>query len=98
MTREEIISGLQFTIDMFLMDPITGETLAEPRNDMSKTTIDACRGAIELLNQESTNSVLKNIKAEISDEITRMYMYRSYANGLGKAIKLIDKYMAESED
>jgi len=25
MTKEEIISGLQFTIDMFLFDPMTGE-------------------------------------------------------------------------
>ena len=52
MTREEIISGLKFTIEMFLLDPITGETFKEPRNDMDKTTIDACRGAIELLEQE----------------------------------------------
>jgi len=66
MTREEIISGLQFTIDMFLFDPNTGETFTEPRNDMDKTTIDACRGAIELLKQEPnkseipTNSTPKN--------------------------------------
>lgn len=53
MTREEIISGLKFTVEMFLLDPITGETLTEPRNDMDKTTIDACRGAIELLEQEN---------------------------------------------
>ena len=52
MAREEIISGLQFTIDMFLFDPNTGETFTEPRNDMDKTTIDACKGAIELLEQE----------------------------------------------
>lgn len=54
MTREEIISGLQFTIDMFLFDPNTGEKYTVPRNDMDKTTIDACRGAIELLRQEPT--------------------------------------------
>lgn len=52
MTREEIISGLKFTIDMFMFDPSTGETLTEPRNDMDKTTIDACKGAIELLEQQ----------------------------------------------
>lgn len=52
MTREEIISGLQFTVDMFLLDLNTGKTYTEPRNDMDKTTIDACRGAIELLKQE----------------------------------------------
>lgn len=51
MTKDEIIAGLQFTVEMFLLDPITGETLTEPRNDMDKTTIDACRGAIELLKE-----------------------------------------------
>ena len=52
MTREEIISGLKFTVEMFLLEPSTGETITEPRNDMDKTTIDACKGAIELLEQE----------------------------------------------
>lgn len=51
MTRKEIIDGLKFTVDMFLFDPTTGETFTEPRNDMDKTTIDACKGAIELLEQ-----------------------------------------------
>lgn len=53
MTREQIIDGLKFTVEMFLLDPSTGETITEPRNDMDKITIDACRGAIELLEQES---------------------------------------------
>ena len=52
MTKEEIIDGLKFTVEMFLLDPSTGETITEPRNDMDKITIDACRGAIELLEQE----------------------------------------------
>lgn len=52
MTREEIISGLEFTVDMFLFDPDTGETYDEPINDLDKTTIDACNGAIEFLKQE----------------------------------------------
>ena len=49
MTIKEIIDGLKFTVDMFLFNPTTGETYPEPRNDMDKTTIDACKGAIELL-------------------------------------------------
>jgi hypothetical protein len=53
MTREEIIQGLQFTIDMFLLNPITGEIRAEHTlNDMDKTTVDACREAIKALEQE----------------------------------------------
>jgi len=69
MTRAEIIQGLQFTIDMFLLDPNTGETYTGPRNDMDKTTIDACKGAIELLKQEpcedcvSRKAVLDSIMA-----------------------------------
>jgi len=51
MTIKEIIDGLKFTVDMFLFNPSTGETFTEPRNDMDKTTIDACKGAIELLEQ-----------------------------------------------
>lgn len=53
MTREEIIQGLQFTIDMFLSDPLTGEPITKPRNDIDKTTIDACKGAIEELQDNS---------------------------------------------
>ena len=53
MTIEEIIQGLQFTINMFLSDPLTGEPITKPRNEMDKTTIDACKGAIELLEQQS---------------------------------------------
>ena len=52
MTKKEIIDGLKFTVDMFLLDPHTGETYTEPRNDMDKTTVDACKGAIEFLEQE----------------------------------------------
>ena len=51
MILKEIINGLKFTVDMFLFDPNTGETFTEPRNDLDKTTIDACKGAIELLEQ-----------------------------------------------
>lgn len=48
----EIIQGLEFTVDMFLFDPATGEEFSEPRNKMDKITIDACNGAIELLRKE----------------------------------------------
>ena len=64
MTRKEIIDGLQFTIDMFLFDPSTGEKLVEPRNDMDKITIDACKGAIELLEQQPKIKMFKTRKGE----------------------------------
>lgn len=100
MTREEIISGLQFTIDMFLFDPDTGETYTEPRNDMDKTTIDACRGAIELLKQES---VIDKIRAEIEQlpttkctETRRIYI--DVDDFKKNVLAIIDKYKAESEN
>jgi hypothetical protein len=62
MTREEIIGGLRFTIDMFLLDPSTGEKREEEfLNDMDKTTVDACRGAIKLLEQEFKDGALDTI-------------------------------------
>ena len=54
MTNKEIIDGLKFTVDMFLFDASTGEVLAEPRNDMDKITVDACREAIKALKQQKT--------------------------------------------
>ena len=52
MTVQEIINGLEFTKAMFLFDPSTGEEKTkEQLNDMDRTTIDACEGAIELLKQ-----------------------------------------------
>lgn len=57
MTLQEIIDGLQMTIDLCLYNPNTGETITEPRNDMDKTTVDACKGAIELLEQVPCENV-----------------------------------------
>lgn len=51
MTREDIISGLKMTINLFLFDPTTGETKTKHMlNDMDRTTVEACEGAVKLLN------------------------------------------------
>lgn len=50
MSLDEIINGLQFTIEMFKFDPSTGEMITSPRNDLDKITIDACTEAIKILN------------------------------------------------
>lgn len=93
MTREEIISGLQFTVDMFLFDPNTGETYTEPRNDMDKTTIDACKGAIELLKQES---ILDKIRAEIEQLKLHKAQFLTNDNKVcidsQEVLDVIDKY------
>ena len=50
MNKEQIIEGLKFTKEMFLLDPITNETMTKDQlNDMDRTTVDACEGAIEIL-------------------------------------------------
>lgn len=70
MTIKEIIDGLKFTVDMFLFDPTTGETYKEPRNDMDKTTIDACNGAIELLEQQPRDCISR-------EEVINTLFYKS---------------------
>lgn len=53
MTINEIIDGLQFTIDMILFDPMTGQKMVAPRNDMDAITFNACTEAIEILKEVS---------------------------------------------
>lgn len=72
MTKKEIIDGLKFTVDMFLFDPGTGEKYTEPRNDMDKTTIDACKGAIELLEQTRWIPVSERLP-EVGTEVIVTY-------------------------
>lgn len=83
MTNEEIISGLKFTVEMCLFDTNTGEKYTEPRNDMDKITIDACKGAIKVLEQEP---VLDKIKGYI-DHI------RNTGMGKKKSLKFIEKFI-----
>ena len=64
MTKEKIIQGLQFTIEMCLFDPMTGaKRPKEVLNDLDKTTVDSCEGAIKLLNQEPYNDCVSREKA-----------------------------------
>lgn len=68
MTIEEIINGLKFTVEMFLFNPSTGEYYTEPRNDMDKTTIDACNGAIEVLTRLKEESSKIGIIKDYTDK------------------------------
>ena len=79
----------------FLLNPITGEEYTEPRNDMDKTTIDSCKGAIELLKQKD---ILDKIRDEIeNDWQLKQFPCSPFSCGLRQAIEIIDKYRAESE-
>lgn len=69
MTREEIIEGLRFTVGMFLVNPFTGEERDEESlNNLDKTTVDACRGAIKILEQEPEISIGSTIKNDLAVE------------------------------
>ena len=95
MTKEEIIAGLKFTVGMFLFDPSTGETFTEPRNDMDKTTIDACKGAIELLEQEP---VIDKIRERVELEKLGYPPSAGYYKAIMKVLQIIDKYKERSEE
>lgn len=64
MTRDEIINGLKMTIGLIKFDPSTGENIDDCRlNDLDRTTLDACRGAIELLKQEPCEDCISREEA-----------------------------------
>lgn len=51
--RENVISGLQFTVAMVLFDPATGDSKdPDDLNAADRTTYDACVGAIALLKEQ----------------------------------------------
>jgi len=87
MTKEEIINGLKFTVEMFLFDPSTGETYTEPRNDMDKITIDACKGAIELLEQTKWIPVSERLPEEFQRVLVTIVNY----NG-NKVVRVAEYY------
>ena len=95
MTKEEIIGGLKFTVDMFLLDPSTGETYTEPRNDMDKTTIDACKGAVELLEQTRWIPVSERLPEVEGDYLTTVkgiVSIRHEILSFSKNLHKVDKY------
>lgn len=99
MTREKIIQGLQFTIEMCLFDPMTGaKRPKEVLNDLDKTTVDACEGAIKLLEQES---ILDKIRAEIVKKHLSVIEKNDFESGrtygYEEVLEIIDKYKTESE-
>lgn len=61
--REKVISGLQYTIEMFLFDPMIGHSKdPDDLNDVDRITYDACVGAIALLKeQEAVKIKVKKI-------------------------------------
>ena len=98
MNREQIIEGLRFTKEMFLLDPITNETMAkEQLNDMGRTTVDACEGAIEILQaipSAESADILNEIQKEIKNIVNKPFYYPCDTISVGVVLKIIDKYKA----
>lgn len=90
MTVKEIIDGLKFTVEMFLFNPSTGETYTEPRNDMDKTTIDACKGAIELLEQTRDEKTIDAIDFAIKATNSQDDYSMGMRNGMRYVKSLIE--------
>ena len=54
---KEIIDGLQFTVEMFLFDPSTGETRNDSQlNEEDMITVNACRKAIAYIKEKEAGS------------------------------------------
>ncbi len=113
MTLKEIIGGLKFTVDMFLFDPSTGETYTEPRNDMDKTTIDACKGAIKALErsekfQQKAEVVISQLRADRDRLLNVLNEILAEINTSNRGTcdyfivdsieEIIDKYKAENKE
>lgn len=76
MTIKEIIDGLQFTIDMFLFNPSTGEI--QPKhllNEDSRLTVDACEGAIEIIHKYQKIQKILNSASYTENGTVYSYTY-----------------------
>ena len=88
MTRKEIIDGLKMTMGLILFDPSTGEDIdPDNLNDLNRTTYDACKGAVELL--ETQEKIQLSEEDATSDTISRQNAidavkkhYRAHDNDL----------------
>lgn len=91
MTREEIISGLKMTADLFLVDPITGYVKTrEELNDLDRISYDSCMGAISAL---SKSADIEKIRAEIEEKSEDDVLSTGEQVGLIKALEIIDKHI-----
>jgi hypothetical protein len=88
MTREEIISGLQMTMDLIQFGPVTGNVRPiYTLNDIEKTTYVACKAAIEAL--KAQNGTDTNVGS--NDLISRQTLQNELA------LYLIDDVTSEDE-
>ena len=97
MTREEIKEGLRFTVDMFKLDPLTGEE--RTLNEHDATTVNACEEAIKVIDDfEALNAINLDLASENEDLVERIgkligYIdfLRNVGTGKKKSLNLLEK-------
>ena len=89
MTREEILNTPEI-VD-FMLDK---SVIVDSKIKLHKRLEELCKLAIKALEQED---VLDKIRAEIADLDDADYDYEGYYKAVTDAVKIIDKYKAESE-
>ena len=97
MTREEIKEGLRFTVDMFKLDPLTGEE--RTLNEHDATTVNACEEAIKVIDDfEALNAINLDLASENEDLLERIgkligYIdfLRNTSQGKKKSLNLLEK-------
>lgn len=71
--RENVISGLRYTVEMFLFDPATGYTKdPDDLNAADRITFDACVGAIDLLKEQEPKPVKVDTRKVLDGETERV--------------------------
>lgn len=84
MNTKKIIDGLKFTLGMILFNPSTGEVLTkESLNDLDRTTYDACKGAIEILEQQRWIPCSERLPDKVSTYMTTVD-YEKYGIAVGQ--------------
>lgn len=93
----KIIQGLDFTIDMFLLNPNTGEIKSkELLNDMDRTTVDACEEAMKILStnvSQETVTQLINLREHCKEFNDGEDIWEKDVKALDEAINLMQKFL-----
>ena len=89
MTREEIKEGLRFTVDMFKLDPLTGEE--RTLNDLDAKTVNACEEAIKVLEQEPNTWSLEDAREDFMHDVYNTLDFLPTNNEANQIIDSFDR-------
>jgi hypothetical protein len=99
MDKDKIIDGLRMTMDLFTFDPSTGEEKdPDDLNDLDRTTYDACKGALEILERLDTDSDTISRKAAIEAVEFGITYAKAINKETGEVIALFEESNAELKE